>query len=58
MTLKGPFHPKLSSDYMILSAGQLHLASQWFGQQAAIIWVFAVFPEQERMSRDLLSLSS
>lgn len=54
MTLKGLFQPKLSYCYMILSAGQLHLASQWFGQQAAIIWVF---PEQERMSRDLLSLN-
>lgn len=57
MALKGLFQPKLSYDYMILSAGQLHLAIQWFGQQAAINWVFTVFPEQERMSRDLLSLS-
>lgn len=53
MTLKGTnsFQPKLSFEYMILSAGQLHLASQWFGQQAVIIWVFTVFPEQEIMSR-------
>lgn len=57
MTLKDPFQPNLSYDYMILSAGQLHQASLWFGQQAAIIWVFTVFSEQARMSRDLQSLN-
>jgi len=43
--------------FQILTAGQPHLASLWLGQQDAKVWVFTVFPEQERTLKDLLSLS-